>query len=82
VSPQSMTLKLRYFAILSEQAGCSEESLEAADLPGLYAEAARRHGFTLAQAQVRPAVNDEFVSWDHALRAGDEVAFIPPVSGG
>jgi molybdopterin synthase catalytic subunit len=30
----------------------------------------------------RPAVNLEYVSWEHPLTDGDEVAFIPPVSGG
>jgi len=28
------------------------------------------------------AVNLEYVPWNHALRDGDEVALIPPVSGG
>jgi molybdopterin converting factor small subunit len=27
-------------------------------------------------------VNLEYTTWDHALQDGDEVAFIPPVSGG
>jgi molybdopterin synthase catalytic subunit len=30
----------------------------------------------------KPAVNLEYTTWDHPLREGDEVAFIPPVSGG
>jgi MoaE-MoaD fusion protein len=30
----------------------------------------------------RPAVNLEYVGWEHPLADGDEVAFIPPVSGG
>jgi molybdopterin synthase catalytic subunit len=30
----------------------------------------------------RPAVNLEYVGWDHPLADGDEIAFIPPVSGG
>jgi molybdopterin synthase catalytic subunit/molybdopterin converting factor small subunit len=30
----------------------------------------------------RPAVNFEYVGWEHPLADGDEVAFIPPVSGG
>jgi len=29
-----------------------------------------------------PAVNLEYTTWDHPLQDGDEVAFIPPVSGG
>lgn len=28
------------------------------------------------------AVNEEYVNFDHALRADDEVAFFPPVTGG
>ncbi len=31
---------------------------------------------------VRAAVNQEFADWDTALADWDEVAFIPPVSGG
>jgi molybdopterin converting factor small subunit len=30
----------------------------------------------------RPAVNLEYTTWDQTLQDGDEVAFIPPVSGG
>jgi molybdopterin converting factor small subunit len=26
--------------------------------------------------------NQEFAAWDTPLRSGDEVAFLPPVSGG
>ncbi len=34
--------------------------------------------------QVRPAaaINAEYAKLDEALQAGDEVAFLPPVSGG
>ncbi len=28
------------------------------------------------------AVNEEYGSWDSPVKAGDEVAFFPPVSGG
>lgn len=39
-----------------------------------------------ALAALRPsllvAVNEQYVAWDGDLRQGDEVAFIPPVSGG
>jgi molybdopterin synthase catalytic subunit len=34
-----------------------------------------RHG-------VSCAVNAEFASWSSAVREGDEIAFLPPVSGG
>lgn len=31
---------------------------------------------------VRLAVNLEYTSFDHILKSGDEISFIPPVSGG
>ncbi|MEP5717841.1 MAG: MoaD/ThiS family protein, partial [Alphaproteobacteria bacterium] len=31
---------------------------------------------------VRVAVNQEYVSLNHPVTAGDEVAFFPPVTGG
>jgi len=27
-------------------------------------------------------VNGQIVEWDHALNDGDEIVFLPPVSGG
>ncbi len=31
---------------------------------------------------VRPALNRQYVDWDDSVAAGDELAFLPPVSGG
>ncbi len=75
---------LKYYALLREQAGCGEERLEtaAADPAALYDELARRHGFSLARAQLKVAVNAEFSDWSRPLADGDEVVFIPPVAGG
>ena len=77
-------LKVRYFALLREQAGRGEESLEsaAATPRELYAELQVRHGLKLAPEFLRVAVNDDFGSWSQALQAGDTVAFLPPVAGG
>ena len=77
-------LKVRYFALLREQAGRSEEALEsaAATPRELYAELQQRHGLKLAPEFLRVAVNDDFGSWTQALAAGDTVAFLPPVAGG
>lgn len=77
-------VQLRYYALLREQAGRTAETVESpARTPAeLYAELAARHGFRLAQAQVRVAVNSTFADWDRALADGDEVVFIPPVAGG
>jgi molybdopterin-guanine dinucleotide biosynthesis protein A len=82
VSP--MQLKIQYYALMREQAGRSEETLEtsAATPADLYAELAARYGFTLAREQLKVAVNSEFSEWSRKLAANDAVVFIPPVAGG
>jgi molybdopterin converting factor subunit 1 len=77
-------ITLQYFAVLREQAGCSEERLEteAATPAELYAEVQARHGFTLPLSMLRVAVNEEFRDWSSPLAANDRVVFIPPVAGG
>ena len=77
-------VRLRYYAVLREQAGCGEEAVETAavDIAGLYDELARRHGFSLGRDRLKVAVNAEFTGWSQPLAEGDEVVFIPPVAGG
>ena len=82
-----MTVTVRLFAMLRERAGRDEIELElgdgstVADAPrgaqGLLA-AGRGAGADAGAA----AVNREYVSDDSPLSPGDEVALIPPVSGG
>jgi molybdopterin converting factor subunit 1 len=77
-------IHLQYFAVLREQAGRSEETLETgAENPGeLYDQVRATHGFSLPRAMLRVAVNDEFRDWSTPLASGDRVVFIPPVAGG
>jgi molybdopterin-guanine dinucleotide biosynthesis protein A len=79
-----MQLKIQYYALMREQAGRSEETLEtSASTPaGLYQELAARYGFTLSRDQLKVAVNSEFSDWTRKLNVGDAVVFIPPVAGG
>ena len=79
-----MQLKIQYYALMREQAGRSEETLEtSAATPGdLYTELAARYGFTLSREQLKVAVNSEFSDWSRRLAANDAVVFIPPVAGG
>ena len=81
---RAQPLKVRYFALLREQAGRGEEALESsATTPReLYAELQQRHGLKLAPQFLRVAINDEFGSWTQTLESGDTIAFLPPVAGG
>lgn len=79
-----MQIKVLYFAQLGEEAAKAEELLEttADTLAAVYAQLRERYGFSLAQNQLRVARNQAFADWQDSLQAGDEIAFIPPVSGG
>jgi len=79
-----MHLKIQYYALMREQAGRSEETVEteAATAADLYSELQARYGFTLSREQLKVAVNSEFSTWSRKLVSGDAVVFIPPVAGG
>lgn len=83
-------ITILYFAWLRERTGLSEETLALPDsgmtVAGLIALLAGRGPGHAAAFQnrrtIRCAVNQEFADPDTILRAGDEVAFFPPVTGG
>ncbi|HTA66239.1 MAG TPA: MoaD/ThiS family protein [Xanthomonadaceae bacterium] len=79
-----MRVRLLYFASLRDAAGLDEEGLEIASmsLARIYDEARDRHGFTFPRERLRVARNGAFAEWDGIATEGDEIAFIPPVSGG
>ena len=79
-----MQVTVHYFAVMREQRGLREESVETATRTAgeLLQELAGRHSFSLEQSRLRVVVNEEFAEWSRPLREGDAVAFIPPVAGG
>jgi molybdopterin converting factor subunit 1 len=80
----SKTVRVQYYAILREQAGRSDETLDtSASTPAeLYAELRKRHPFQLTAEQLQVALNADFSDWQTPLKHGDTVVFIPPVAGG
>ena len=78
------TVRVQYYAILREQAGRSNETLDtsAATPAELFAELRQRHPFQLGPEQLKVALNSEFGDWQTPLKHGDTVVFIPPVAGG
>jgi sulfur-carrier protein len=79
-----MKLRLRYFASLRDAAGTDVEEIDSAhaDAAEVFEAAALRHGFALPRTRLRLALNGEIVDWNTALKSGDELVFLPPVSGG
>lgn len=78
-----MSITVLYFASLRDAAGREREQVPVPDsLPALYDALRARHGFALPRDKLRVAVDGGFAAWDTPVRAGAEVAFIPPVSGG
>ena len=79
-----MNYTLLYFASLREAAGRASEQVVsgARDPHALYVEVATRNRFAFAPEHLRVAVNGEFAPWNRTLADGDEIAFLPPVSGG
>lgn len=81
-----MLVTVRLFARLREIAGASEirrDVPEAATAGAVWEQVAREFPAMAAYgAIVSCAVNEEYARLGTALKEGDEVAFLPPVSGG
>ena len=79
-------VRLRLFAAARDAAGCAEAALEATTVGEVLDAARARYGpdFTAVLARARVWVNgDEPTDGsDSRLADGDEVAVVPPVSGG
>ena len=81
-----MRVTVRLFARLREITGKSELSLELPDgydARALWDDLAKEYpGLARYRASVSCAVNEEYAKFTARLEDGDEVAFLPPVSGG
>ena len=81
-----MRIRVLFFGRLKDITGSAEDWAELKDGASLEELFARYGGQFPTLAALRPSlaasVNEEFAEWNSALRAGDEVAFLPPVSGG
>src|SRR5882757_2479309 len=81
-----MHVRVLFFGRLKDIVGKSEEQAELSDgarVEDLFA----RYGRSFPElakfrSSVVASVNQEFAEWRAPLTAGDEVAFLPPVSGG
>ena len=79
-------VSVRFFAELREVVGVAELEIDAMDLDAVFTVLAKTYSADvcaqLRADNVRIAVNHELVSGNPTLSGGDEVAFLPPVTGG
>ncbi|MBK8476730.1 MAG: MoaD/ThiS family protein [Opitutaceae bacterium] len=78
-------MRILFFAHLKDITGCAQTDLAAdnIDTPELWRRLIATYpGLAPQQSQVRLARNCDFATADTHFYSGDEVALIPPVSGG
>jgi molybdopterin converting factor small subunit len=81
-----MRAKVLFFGRLKDLVGVSEDVCEVPEGAPIsrifahYAERCPRLGEF--RASVAASRNREFASWETPVHSGDEIAFLPPVSGG
>jgi molybdopterin converting factor subunit 1 len=81
-----MRIRVRLFASLREAAGRSELEIDLEE-PATAEDAWRRlaesfPSLASRRTSLAAAVNRRYATFAHALAEGDELVFIPPVSGG
>ena len=81
-----MKVRVRLFASLREAVGHEQLELELADgarVEDAWSALAERHPeLRTRRAILMAALNRRYASFEDALTGGDELVFIPPVSGG
>lgn len=80
-----MKVRVLLFAALKDELGVSETTLTLDEGPKnvlRVIEALNQSPARFLERGVRAAVDEEFTTFEHELRGGETVAFIPPVSGG
>jgi len=84
-----MTVRVRLFAALRDAVGCDSFEIplpQRRDVAGVIEMLRERYGDAAHSAvtaeNVRVAINREFLDGPQDLRDGDEIAFMPPITGG
>jgi len=82
----AIRIKVLFFGRLKEVAGISEACVEVsqgAHIEELFHQyVCGKPELAAYRSSLVASRNQEFVTWNTVLEAGDEIAFLPPVSGG
>ena len=84
--PETARVKVLFFGRLKEVVGRAEDSVDLPDgapIETLFSRYGASHPeLARFRASLVASRNQEFAAWSTPLHSGDEVAFLPPVSGG
>jgi molybdopterin synthase sulfur carrier subunit len=76
------SIRVRYFASLKERMGQAEEHIASKDISTVLDVWHSVSGEDYLPNTMLCAINMEYAAADALVKAGDEVAFFPPVTGG
>lgn len=83
---QTVRIKVLFFGRLKEIVGHVENSVElpeGSSIESLFAAYTANHSeLANYRSSLVASQNQEFAPWNSTLHSGDEIAFLPPVSGG
>jgi sulfur-carrier protein len=86
IAVKTIQVQVLFFGRLKEIVGRTNDSLnlaEGSSIEDLFAQYAdNQPELARYRTSMVASRNQEFAAWSTPLRAGDEVAFLPPVSGG
>jgi molybdopterin synthase sulfur carrier subunit len=85
IAVKTIRVQVLFFGRLKEIVGRANDSLnlaEGSSIEDLFAQYAGNPELARYRTSMVASCNQEFAAWSTLLRAGDEVAFLPPVSGG
>ena len=86
IAAKTIRIRVLFFGRLKEIAGRAEDAVELAEgapIESVFAQYAGRYPeLSRYRCSLVASRNQEFAAWTAPLQEGDEVGFLPPVSGG
>ena len=79
-----MKINIKYFALMREITEKGEETIEfnQSSASDLLAHLKTIYSIPLDESNLKVAINEEYSDWNHPIKDGDTIVFIPPVAGG
>lgn len=79
-----MKITIEFYGRLKHQfdANHIEWNTQAKTIKGIYAELCKKHQCKDESNHIKPIIDDTFCDWHDTVKAGSNIGFLPPASGG